>query len=45
MFGNIAGFGVLWVARFFVLDRLLFGPHHHLPDVEVANDEATADTV
>jgi putative flippase GtrA len=23
-FGNILGFGVLWVAKFFILDRLLF---------------------
>lgn len=31
MIGNLAGFGLLWVARFFVLDRLLFGTSPHLP--------------
>ena len=31
MAANIAGFGILWVARFLVLDRLLFGEHHHTP--------------
>lgn len=31
MGGNIAGFGILWVARYVVLDRLLFGEHHHTP--------------
>lgn len=29
MIGNLAGFGLLWIARFLVLDRLLFGSHHH----------------
>lgn len=29
MIGNLAGFGLLWVARFLVLDRLLFGSQHH----------------
>jgi putative flippase GtrA len=29
--GNIAGFGVLWVAKFFILDRLLFKvTHEHI---------------
>lgn len=31
MIGNIAGFGLLWVARFLVLDRLLFGAKQHTP--------------
>lgn len=31
MAGNIAGFGLLWVARFVVLDRLMFGKHQHTP--------------
>jgi putative flippase GtrA len=26
--GNVAGFGVLWVARFFILDRILFKVTH-----------------
>lgn len=42
MVGNLAGFGVLWIARFFVLDKLLFGPHHHLPVDD--DDEMVADT-
>lgn len=43
MIGNIGGFGVLWVAKFFVLDKLLFGANTHLPDYEVseADDEVT----
>jgi len=29
--GNISGFGVLWVAKFFILDRLLFKvAHEHI---------------
>jgi putative flippase GtrA len=29
--GNISGFGVLWVAKFFILDRLLFKvTHEHI---------------
>jgi putative flippase GtrA len=29
--GNVAGFGVLWVAKFFVLDRILFKvTHEHI---------------
>ena len=30
--GHVAGFGVLWVAKFFVLDRVLFAatPEEHL---------------
>lgn len=30
--GNIAGFGVLWVAKFFVLDRILFKVTHEHPE-------------
>jgi putative flippase GtrA len=26
---NLFAFGVLWVAQFLVLDRILFGRHHH----------------
>jgi putative flippase GtrA len=29
--GNVAGFGVLWVAKFFILDRILFKvTHEHI---------------
>lgn len=28
---NMSGFGLLWVARFLVLDKLIWGPHHHTP--------------
>lgn len=30
--GNVMGFGVLWVAKFFILDRLLFKVTHEHPE-------------
>ncbi len=37
MVGNVGGFGILWVAKFFVLDKLLFGTQQHLPDFELSD--------
>lgn len=38
---SLSGFGVLWVARFFVLDRLIWRTHHHTPlDEEIEEEEA-----
>lgn len=36
MLGNVGGFGILWIAKFFVLDKLLFVDHDGVgaPDVE-----------
>jgi putative flippase GtrA len=31
---NMAAFGLLWVIKFFVLDSLMFGKHHHGPTDE-----------
>lgn len=32
---NAAGFGIVWVFKFFILDRAMFGRHHHFsPEVE-----------
>ena len=44
MVANVGGFGILWIAKFFVLDKLLFGNHQHLPDYELSDvdeDEVT----
>jgi putative flippase GtrA len=30
--GNVAGFGVLWLAKFFILDRILFAVTHEHPE-------------
>ena len=26
---NLASFGIIWVSKFFIFDRLMFGRHHH----------------
>ena len=32
---NAAGFGLVWVFKFFILDKAMFGKHHHFnPEVE-----------
>lgn len=34
---NAAGFGVVWVFKFFILDKAMFGQHHHFtPEIEEA---------
>ena len=37
MIANVGGFGILWVAKFFVLDKLLFGNLEHLPEYELSD--------
>ncbi len=39
MAANIVGFAILWVLKFFVLDQLMFGPHHHATDAMSLVDE------
>jgi putative flippase GtrA len=39
---NMSGFGALWVARYFVLDKLIWGAHHHTPFDEDREAEAQA---
>lgn len=29
---NLASFGVIWIFKFFILDRYMFGKHHDAPD-------------
>lgn len=41
MLGNVGGFGILWVAKFFVLDKLLFGNQPHSIDEAAEDDEIT----
>jgi len=31
---SLTAFGVLWVIKFFVLDAVIFGAHHHIDDFE-----------
>jgi putative flippase GtrA len=38
-FTNIASFGVLWVAKYFVLDAWMFGEGHHSATEEAIADE------
>jgi putative flippase GtrA len=33
-FANAVGFGVVWIFKFFVLDRVMFGGHQHFPPDE-----------
>jgi len=28
---SVGGFAVLWVVKYFFLDKVMFGPHHHTP--------------
>lgn len=34
---SLVSFGILWVIKFFILDSLMFGSHHHLPDSDGAD--------
>ena len=38
MIANTAAFGVLWVAKYFVLDRVLFAPIAHAIEEEIAEE-------
>lgn len=41
MVASIAGFGVLWVAKFLFLDKVMFGDKHHTPyDEDVEREQA-----
>jgi len=36
---NTLGFGSVWVLKFFVIDRLMFGQHHHIEHQHFPPDE------
>lgn len=37
---NLASFGVIWIFKFFILDRFMFGKHHHAPEPVVESQDA-----
>ncbi len=39
MVGNFAGFGILWVAKFFVFEKLLFGASTHAAPTDADDTE------
>lgn len=42
---NAVGFGIVWVFKFFILDRIMFGGHRHFPvdeDLEAELESAPA---
>lgn len=41
---NIASFGLLWIGKFFYLDKLMFGPGQHEADEPVEADVAATPT-
>jgi putative flippase GtrA len=39
---NLGAFGIIWVFKFFILDRFMFGKHHHSAASVNENDVATS---
>jgi len=37
---NLSSFGVIWVFKFFILDRFMFGKHHHALESVVEHKDA-----
>ena len=36
---NLVAFGLVWIGKFLVLDRIMFGPHVHFPEEEPPEGE------